>query len=92
MSDNKDYCDLCMTCVQAPTCKRRSSHEKEIWYCEEFDDHTPKMSSLKIVEDEKREGEKIEGRDLGLCLNCDNRNSCTHPILEGGIWHCENYR
>ncbi len=32
------------------------------------------------------------GRSLGLCMNCENRFSCTFPVPEGGVWHCEEYK
>ncbi len=35
--------------------------------------------------------EAISGRMKGLCINCDNRASCLLPIVEGGVWHCEEY-
>ncbi len=33
----------------------------------------------------------IPGRMKGLCLNCDNRASCRFPIVDGGVWYCEEY-
>ena len=33
----------------------------------------------------------IPGRMKGLCINCDNRASCLFPIVEGGVWRCEEY-
>jgi len=35
--------------------------------------------------------EVIPGRMKGLCINCDNRTSCKFSIVEGGVWHCEEY-
>ena len=28
----------------------------------------------------------------GLCINCDNRNTCKLIQPNGGVWHCEEYR
>jgi DNA-binding NtrC family response regulator len=28
---------------------------------------------------------------LGLCSNCDNRETCAYPKPEGGVWRCEEY-
>jgi len=28
----------------------------------------------------------------GLCVNCENRETCRLAKSEGGIWHCEEYR
>jgi hypothetical protein len=27
----------------------------------------------------------------GLCLNCENRETCQYPISDGGVWHCDEY-
>jgi hypothetical protein len=27
----------------------------------------------------------------GLCATCDNRETCTYPKPEDGIWHCEEF-
>ncbi len=29
---------------------------------------------------------------LGLCMNCENRESCNLPKPQGGVWMCEEYR
>jgi hypothetical protein len=67
--------------------------------CENFDN----ISSLQVHENEKigtkerssqssKPGIKaIPGRMKGLCINCDDRASCQFPIVEGGVWHCEEY-
>lgn len=28
----------------------------------------------------------------GLCINCENRNTCKYIKPNGGVWHCEEYR
>jgi len=28
----------------------------------------------------------------GLCINCENRNTCKFIKPNGGVWHCEEYR
>ena len=35
--------------------------------------------------------EVTPGRMKGLCINCENRTSCKFSIVEGGVWHCEEY-
>jgi len=34
--------------------------------------------------------ESLEPR--GLCSYCEEYATCTYPKLEGGVWHCEEYR
>lgn len=31
----------------------------------------------------------VEEKDL--CANCRNRDTCTYPKPEGGVWHCKDY-
>ena len=35
--------------------------------------------------------EKIKERSMGLCINCESRESCMFPVPAGGVWHCEEY-
>ncbi len=28
----------------------------------------------------------------GLCMNCDERETCMLPRPESGVWHCEEYK
>jgi hypothetical protein len=67
--------------------------------CENFDS----ISSLQVTEKEEIDSKKessqsskpgikeIPGRMKGLCINCDDRASCQFPIVEGGVWFCEEY-
>jgi len=32
------------------------------------------------------------GPFLGLCVNCEDRETCIYPKPEGGVWRCEEYR
>jgi hypothetical protein len=44
--------------------------------------------SVPVLEDE----ETTLDTTMGLCCNCENRDSCTLQDSPGGIWHCEEYR
>jgi len=35
--------------------------------------------------------ERDEKAQIGLCVNCVNRDTCLLPRSEGGVWHCEEY-
>jgi hypothetical protein len=32
------------------------------------------------------------GDCVGLCVNCEDRDTCAFPKPPGGVWHCEEYR
>ena len=93
MSQNNSYDDLCMTCIHASTCERKKKSALSTWQCEEFDDYVKQpMRAVEIKQDSSELKEIVEGRELGLCINCEFRKTCSHPKLEGGIWHCEDYK
>jgi len=88
------YPGLCTHCEHAPSCTypRRPGHR--IRHCDEFAGRT------------KSEGARARGGlhvapiaaagaeqdHKGLCSNCAERDACTFPRPEGGIWRCEEYR
>jgi len=96
----EEYSGLCNTCIYAPACVNAARAKKPVVYCEEF--NCEMISSLRGSESQftlkplpKRKAEKASNTApelKGLCINCDNRKTCTHPKPEGGIWHCEEYR
>ena len=94
--------NICPTCIYASECVHYQNSQsacKPIWFCENFDNTT----ALQVAENEEIYSEErssqsskpgieaIPGRMKGLCTNCDNRASCLFPIVEGGVWHCEEY-
>ena len=100
MSDINDYGGLCLTCNNAATCKFLQNHNKTVWQCEEYDDRTgviSKSNTKKGTQHAESEtspastGNFSEKIYKGLCVNCENRETCKHDKIEGGIWHCENY-
>jgi len=87
-----EYRDLCSTCNHAPTCGNRSTPEKPVFYCEEFDNYVP-VTVKKTSVSASAPAEMIDSdKYKGLCSNCENRETCILPKPEGGIWHCEEYR
>jgi len=87
---------LCSTCNNAPSCFHRARRGPAL-YCELFDDYVePEWRTVRVslradtsasvatVEDDTSKCE-------GLCVNCENRQTCAHPKPTGGVWHCEDY-
>ncbi|MBN2534855.1 MAG: hypothetical protein JXB88_18385 [Spirochaetales bacterium] len=101
MSEMNDYKGLCSTCALADTCTYQRNQKEIIWQCEEFSERTSPdidlYSGKKTVKAATITGQKrTESEEelivyKGLCVNCENRNVCKEEIVEGGIWHCENY-
>ena len=89
---------LCSTCNNAATCVYRAKRGFDAVYCENFNDfsgplHADEKRGDAGMDDEAEKTEKITvSKSLkGLCVNCANRDCCTLPRPEGGVWHCEEY-
>ena len=87
---------LCMTCEHAPDCTYRKAANRAVQQCEEFESDLPKQDKrghLSLVgSKEKPDVEpKEENRFKGLCINCENRETCVFPKPEEGVWRCEEY-
>ena len=88
---------LCSTCNNSTSCfYHLRNGTRIVWFCELFDDYEPPFkvenfsSRNKSSLDSKTE-EANKVKFAGLCMNCENRDICTYPKPEGGIWHCEEY-
>ncbi|RKX30529.1 MAG: hypothetical protein DRP46_05225 [Candidatus Zixiibacteriota bacterium] len=89
---------LCSTCNNAATCVYRAKRGFDAVYCESFNDfsapmHADEKRGDTVMGDSPEKTEKVSDlRPLkGLCVNCANRDSCTLPRPESGVWHCEEY-
>ena len=67
-------------------------------FCEEFDDRGPVVTTGKTKKSAKTDAatatpikSKNVNKRRGLCVNCRHCDTCTFPIVEGGVWHCEEY-
>jgi hypothetical protein len=83
---------LCSTCINRPDCVYRMSRGTDAQYCEMFDcgngaSLAQTVTLVTRVEPQVREQTSLKG----LCVNCENRDSCTLPKAESGVWHCEEY-
>jgi hypothetical protein len=89
---------LCLCCQNSLTCTFFKNHNAAVLQCDEFDGFEPllrksKPFSNKTIRNLKSNpGGKSPDSYKGLCGNCEDRKTCTYPKLEGGVWHCEEYR
>ncbi|MCC6159726.1 MAG: hypothetical protein IT350_16860 [Deltaproteobacteria bacterium] len=81
---------LCANCRHQATCMNRGRANGPVLFCEDHEtdfvlraiSDTPIFTHVEL---------KPTAR-TGLCVNCDFRDTCTHPVAEGGVWRCEDYR
>lgn len=94
---------LCTTCNEAPTCVYAKNAKSPVLFCEMFDNSTSpaeattpsEMVAVEQVGIPQAQNAPNKGRlsNLkGLCVNCDNRETCAFTKPEDGVWHCEEYR
>lgn len=88
---------LCSTCNNSTSCYYHLRNGKRIVrFCELFDDYepSPKDVGLSLLDESLIKPKVVTENEVklsGLCMNCENRDTCTYPKPEGGVWHCEEY-
>lgn len=91
---------LCSTCNNASTCIYRARRGFDALYCDMFDDYTAPSARVsghlgaKPIAASAKVGARkpVSNSYKGLCVNCENRESCTLPRPDEGVWHCEEYK
>jgi len=88
----RPYRDLCSTCRHDSACGSRSTPERPILFCELFEVLVPVWTPPAIAAPLAGAASEQGGVEhKGLCMNCENRESCTTSQSQGGVWHCEEY-
>ena len=98
MSENNiKHRGLCSTCKNASFCAFPRDPDKPVFYCEEFE--IEKAAATRTIRKERPQATEscvTEGKGssefIGLCNDCENRQTCVFPRPEGGVWHCEEYQ
>jgi hypothetical protein len=83
------YKGLCTNCEKLETCSYPST-TSETWFCEEYSyaKPVPMLRLDRRDSDEEEQPRKV----LGLCMNCELRETCRFPKPEGGVWFCAEYQ
>jgi hypothetical protein len=96
----EEYGGLCAVCSRASSCTYRRQFGEPRLFCDELEGG---LAIQKRSADEqivllahsqsgpRNDGDDI-GRERGLCGHCENREYCTYPKPEGGVWHCDEYK
>ena len=96
MSGNAEYRGLCSTCKHAPTCTFPRDPQGVAFYCEGFEiEGTPAKKNVGEIAPQSTASFAVAEDSaglVGLCGDCENRQTCIFPRPEGGIWHCEEYQ
>ena len=93
---NRPSATLCSTCIHNDEgCVLKGTGGKPVYECSEYDSSTAidrvGNSSDGLSGTEAMVG-SVAGTAKGLCVNCENRNSCMFSDTVYGVWHCEEYK
>jgi len=93
--DKAELKGLCQNCRHQAACALWRNPSESVVHCEEYEvaGAVAKAAgeSFKLP---SRQGKKTGSGDTkfkGLCVNCENRKTCTLSKPPGGVWHCEEY-
>jgi hypothetical protein len=85
---------LCSSCKNDPDCTFPRDPSRPVLQCEEFEGE--EMIRITTQRQRGSQGVEVVAEDAaqykGLCRNCEEREVCTFPKPEGGVWRCEEYR
>lgn len=95
-----DYKGLCPTCNNNSVCVYPRDTGRQVLECEEFSsiNAAPPLNTAAILLSQSTgsrvriDSKKEIYKSNGLCRNCEQKGDCTYPKLEGGVWHCEEYK
>ena len=85
------YHGLCMSCNNALNCAYIQNSDQQILQCEEYEGYS---EPLIRTADTKAglQPKKMSGKFKGLCMDCENNETCMFAKPEEGVWHCSEYQ
>ena len=94
MPSSSEFVGLCATCNNAADCVYRKRRGTDAIECEMFDGYArPNGGNGKGMATIATTPEMAKSTEFkGLCVNCEDRDTCKLPRPEGGVWHCEEYK
>lgn len=85
---------VCSACIYGDDCTFEAESGGVILQCEQFELAFP-AEEVRQNRTQSRTFTR-NGRDssqyAGICSNCENRETCSYPKPEGGVWRCEDYQ
>ena len=82
---------ICSTCIHIESCEHYQTCRQPIWFCENFDCAVPGNTEQRVESVVPAPPTPPENGFMGLCINCDHRETCINAKKPGGVWHCEEY-
>ena len=82
---------ICAACKYGDECVFMADSEGLILQYEQFEPWFPAPEARQAPARARKLPGKERNGYAGLCVNCENRETCTYPKPEGGVWRCEDY-
>jgi len=84
---------VCAVCEHELDCIYRTNSNGMALECAEFQMPLPRPADPPVSFSPRTPSNNGRGSTgfLGLCSNCDHRETCIYPKPEGGVWRCEEY-
>jgi len=84
---------VCVNCIHRDDCMYIAKAAAPIHTCEMYDyGYEPKTNLVLVPPSQSvTEPDPATIPQTGLCINCENRESCKYEKPAGGVWHCEEY-
>ncbi|MBN2722888.1 MAG: hypothetical protein JXR95_02325 [Deltaproteobacteria bacterium] len=80
---------ICVSCSKSSTCSFLRNSKTPVQFCEEFEtlsaNSPSSLSTSNYINYE-------HARALGVCFNCDHRDSCSNLSTTDIKYSCENYQ
>lgn len=88
------FASLCANCIHQQDCAYLAGTASPIQHCEMYvcgPSARPRLSLVQRGDGDAAYEVHEAAPSLGLCVNCENRGTCTLPKPLGGVWHCEEF-
>jgi NADH:ubiquinone oxidoreductase subunit E len=88
---------ICVTCDHVELCTSRKNWIGPRFHCEEFEDRNSAAPDLGVESQSFDIDKSIhlmapeEDIYKGLCINCDNRETCGYRTSDQAVWYCEEH-
>ena len=80
---------LCAFCTRRIGCCLSNDYGL-VYDCDDYDPGEENSSSLLFNTLDLSEEEQQSG--YGLCAQCQNKDLCQLKLINGGVWHCDEYQ
>ncbi len=86
---------ICCTCYNMEICINIGNTETPKWFCEGFENNRssfPEYTDQDMSFVNTNTPEYNTDKYTGICINCENCETCNLQVPDSEVWHCEEHR